>query len=83
MGETAHKGDPCFYCNTPHDEVLKGPCPGRALYPWGHPKQLGRQHRLCAMPGTATLFKDVEDRAAYMVAFNGGEPLPPAPGDEP
>ena len=26
---TAHKGDPCIYCGTPHDEVGVGPCPGR------------------------------------------------------
>ena len=23
----AHKGDPCVYCRTPHDEVVLGPCP--------------------------------------------------------
>ena len=22
-----HRGDPCRYCNTPHDEVESGPCP--------------------------------------------------------
>jgi hypothetical protein len=25
----AHFGDPCIRCNTPHDEVEPGPCPGR------------------------------------------------------
>lgn len=24
----AHKGDPCWYCNTPHDNVEPGSCPG-------------------------------------------------------
>jgi len=23
-----HKGDPCIYCGTPHDDVRAGPCPG-------------------------------------------------------
>ena len=27
---TAHYGDPCLYCGTPHDEVATGPCPSRA-----------------------------------------------------
>tara|TARA_R100001463_G_scaffold50536_1_gene100863 strand:+ start:286 stop:621 length:336 start_codon:yes stop_codon:yes gene_type:complete len=26
---TAHKGDPCIYCGTPHDDVKPGPCPAR------------------------------------------------------
>ncbi len=25
---TAHSGDPCVYCNTPHDDVGIGPCRG-------------------------------------------------------
>jgi hypothetical protein len=24
-----HKGDPCIYCGTLHDEVAAGPCPAR------------------------------------------------------
>ena len=24
-----HLGDPCIYCDTPHDLVAPGPCPGR------------------------------------------------------
>ena len=24
-----HFGDPCIYCDTPHDLVAPGPCPGR------------------------------------------------------
>ena len=24
---TAHRGDPCYWCGTPHDEVEPGPCP--------------------------------------------------------
>lgn len=24
---TAHFGDPCIYCGTPHDTVAPGPCP--------------------------------------------------------
>ncbi len=27
--ETAHYGDPCRYCGTPHDDVAPGPCPAR------------------------------------------------------
>lgn len=27
--EYAHFGDPCKYCNTPHDEVMPGACPAR------------------------------------------------------
>jgi len=23
---TAHQGDPCYWCGTPHDEVEPGPC---------------------------------------------------------
>lgn len=26
---TAHRGDPCVYCDQPHDAVDVGPCPGR------------------------------------------------------
>lgn len=25
--DVAHRGDPCIYCGTPHDEVEIGPCP--------------------------------------------------------
>ena len=32
VAATAHFGDPCIYCGTPHDEVAPGPCPGRADY---------------------------------------------------
>jgi hypothetical protein len=24
---TAHRGDPCVWCGTPHDEAAPGPCP--------------------------------------------------------
>ena len=24
-----HKGDPCIYCDTPHDDIAPGPCPGK------------------------------------------------------
>ena len=27
--EVAHKGDPCMYCNIPHDDVPSGPCRAR------------------------------------------------------
>lgn len=27
MEKAAHKGDPCVYCGTPHDEVEPGDCP--------------------------------------------------------
>ena len=37
-GLLAHKGDPCIYCETPHDAVAPGACPG--LIEWG-----GRAHR--------------------------------------
>lgn len=30
--QTAHKGDPCIYCGTPHDEVEIGPCPERVKF---------------------------------------------------
>lgn len=29
----AHRGDPCRYCGTPHDEVAPGPCPARTPAP--------------------------------------------------
>ena len=25
---TAHLGDPCVFCGTPHDEIKSGPCRG-------------------------------------------------------
>lgn len=24
-----HRGDPCIYCETPHDKVKPGPCPAK------------------------------------------------------
>lgn len=27
LNELSHKGDPCYQCGTPHDEVKQGPCP--------------------------------------------------------
>jgi hypothetical protein len=27
--EMAHRGDPCMYCDTPHDKVEPGMCPDR------------------------------------------------------
>lgn len=27
--EVAHKGDPCIFCGTPHDDIEPGACPGR------------------------------------------------------
>lgn len=27
VAEQSHRGDPCIYCSTPHDEVQIGPCP--------------------------------------------------------
>lgn len=27
----SHKGDPCIYCNTPHDDVPVGACSGREV----------------------------------------------------
>lgn len=66
----AHAGDPCFYCDTPHDDVAPGPCAGRSQHPWGHPKHLGRLHRMLGQPGTSGLFHG-NDRATYLRAFHG------------
>lgn len=69
----AHVGDPCFYCDTPHDDVPVGPCAGRRKYPWGHPKHLGRLHRECGQAPTASLFSEA-DRPTYWRAFEGARP---------
>lgn len=29
LEQVGHVGDPCIYCNLPHDEVKPGPCPAR------------------------------------------------------
>ncbi len=68
--KAAHTGDPCFYCDTPHDAVAVGDCAGRARHPWGHPKHLARLHRRLGQSGTPALFRG-EDRETYLKAFHG------------
>ncbi len=31
IADVAHEGDPCKYCDTPHDEVSPGPCKGKCF----------------------------------------------------
>lgn len=50
-GMRAHRGDPCLYCHTRHDDVAVGPCPAAPrcpphAYPWP-----GRGGSLCLTCG--------------------------------
>jgi len=70
-----HIGDPCFYCNVPHDDVPVGPCAGRRKYPWGHPWQLGRMHGKCGMSRiNPEFFKESADQMAYINGYDGNSP---------
>ena len=67
-----HQGDPCFYCNMPHDAVPVGPCGGRKKYPWGHPRRLGYQHRICGMSRiNPEFFRERADQIAYIEGYDG------------
>lgn len=68
----AHQGDPCFYCNTPHEAVPVGPCESRRRHPWGHPNRLGLLHRLAGMPRlNPEFFREPADQLLYIQGYDG------------
>lgn len=76
--ERAHRGDPCIYCGTPHDEVAVGDCPGHSA-----PEERRERERVMNILGEIFGFSHVEDRERIYTATERIIASPPAAAQEP